>query len=189
MSQSNTLSERRAVLFADHEPPPDLPELTYAAQGCVMGHWRAVGVVVWATQAIEPHVQEMAKLADVIGRTHLRGSNVTLAINRAPLPTYDARRGIHELTRRYEKTIVCSATLIEGGGFWSSAVRSLVTSLHLIGRWSFELKTFSDIDSLAAWVAPIHARGTGIAVEPEELAGALAWIVRQPAIRDLCDRR
>lgn len=189
MSQSNPLSERRAVLSADHAPPQDLPVVTFTSQGCVMAHWRGIAIVVWAIEATEQHVQEMSKLAEEIGQSHSRGSNVTLVVNRAPLPAYEARHAIHQLTRRYEKNIACSATLIEGSGFWTSAIRSLVTSLHLVGRWGFELKTFSDIDALSAWLAPIHARETGASVEPTELAGALAWILGQPAIRELRTRR
>ena len=151
-----------------------------------MAHWRAIGIVVWATQATAPHVQEMAKLTEEVGKSHPRGSNVTLVVNRAPLPTYEARRAIHSLTLRYQNSIVCSATLIEGKGFWTSAVRSLVTSLHLVGRWSFELKTFSEIDALSEWLAPIHAHATGIRVDARELAGALAWVLGQPSIRELC---
>lgn len=153
-----------------------------------MAHWRGIGIIVWATQATALHAQEMAKLSEEIGKTQPRGSSVSLAVNRAPLPTYEARRAIHELTRRNEKNIVCAATLIEGTGFWASAIRSLVTSLHLVGRWSFELKTFSDIDTLAEWVAPVHASATGIAVEVKELAGALAWVLGQPAVREFCAR-
>jgi len=189
MSQPNPPSERRAVLAAHHEPPHDLPVVTHASTGCVMAHWRGVGIVVWATQATEPHVHEMAKLAEQIAMTHTRGANVTLVVNRAPLPAYEARRAIHELTRRFEESISCSATLIEGSGFWTSAIRSLVTSLHLVGRWSFELRTFSDIDTLSQWVAPIHGRATGTSIEANELAGALAWVLGQPAIRELCARR
>jgi hypothetical protein len=150
-----------------------------------MAHWRGIGIVVWATQATAPHVQEMVKLTEEIGKSHLRGSHVSLVVNRAPLPTYEARRAIHALTLRYEKNTICSATLIEGTGFWTSAVRSLVTSLHMVGRWSFELKTFSEIDALSDWLAPIHARGAGIDVPPQELAGALAWVLGQPSIREL----
>lgn len=151
-----------------------------------MAHWRAISIVVWATQATAPHVQEMEKLSEEIGKTHQRGSHVSLVVNRAPLPTYEARRAIHALTRQYEKNTVCSATLIEGAGFWASAVRSLVTSLHMVGRWSFELRTFSEIDALSKWLAPIHAQGTAIPVDAAELAGALAWVLGQPSIRELC---
>lgn len=189
MSQSHSPLERRAVVAVGHEPPADLPVITYAAPGCVMAHWRGISIVVWATQATAMHVHEMVKLTDEIGKTFSRGSNVSLAVNRAPLPTYEARRAIHELTRQHEKNIICTATLIEGTGFWASAVRSLVTSLHLVGRWSFELQTFSDIDSLSTWVAPIHARATGTNIEAKELAGAIAWVLAQPSIRDLCSRR
>lgn len=189
MSQPNPPPERRAVLSAHHEPPQDLPVITYAFQGCVMAHWRGVGIVAWATQATGQHAREMAKLAEEVGKSHTRGSNVSLVVNRAPLPTHEARRVIHEVTRRYEKHIVCSATVIEGTGFWASAIRSLVTSLHLVGRWSFDLKTFSDIDALSEWLAPIHTRAVGTSVESTELAGALAWVLGQPAIRELCARR
>lgn len=184
MSESRPPHERRAVLSADHAPPHDLPIVTFAANGCAMAHWRGVSIVVWATQATAQHVHELQKLTETIGQSRTCGSNVVLVVNRAPLPTYEARRAIHELTRRYEQNITCSATLIEGTGFWSSAIRSLVTSLHLVGRWSFELKTFSDIGTLSEWVAPIHTRATGTEVSAEELAGALAWVLRQPAIKE-----
>ena len=189
MSQPNPQPERRAVLSVDHEPPQDLPVITYASRGCVMAHWRGIGIVAWATQATGAHARELAILAEEVGKTHTRGSNVSLVVNRAPLPTQEARRAIHELTLRYEKNIVCAATVIEGAGFWASAIRSLVTSLHLVGRWSFDLKTFSEIDTLSEWLAPIHTRGVGTSVESKELAGALAWVLGQPAIRELCARR
>jgi hypothetical protein len=154
-----------------------------------MAHWRGVGIVAWATQATGSHAGEMARLAEEVGKSHPLGSSVSLVVNRAPLPTHEARRAIHEVTRRYEKNIVCAATVIEGAGFWASAIRSLVTSLHLVGRWSFDLKTFSEIGTLSEWLAPIHTRAVGTIVEAKDLAGALAWVIGQPAIQEQCARR
>ncbi len=44
------------------------------------------------------------------------------------------------------------ANVVEGAGFWASAVRGITTTLLLVARPDFPLKTFADVGAAAEWL-------------------------------------
>jgi hypothetical protein len=171
----------------EHRRPPsmftELPRITFASDGCVMGAWGSISLVVWATQATLPLAQEFEKLADEMFAAHARASSVHLIINAAPLPTAEARAVFNEVTERYVDRVGCTATMVEGDGFWASAMRSFLTGIFVIQRRPFPVKTVAHLEDLPGWLAPTHNAQTGEAIEPEQIERALAWLLDQPTVR------
>lgn len=44
------------------------------------------------------------------------------------------------------------ANVVEGDGFWASAVRGITTTLQLVAKPSFPLKTFASVPAAAEWL-------------------------------------
>jgi hypothetical protein len=69
--------------------------------------------------------------------------------------------------------VLCHATVIDGGGFWASAMRSTLAGLYLVGKSPFPRRVFGSVGDSAAWVATIARRPALWAVE---LVSAIAVI-------------
>jgi hypothetical protein len=67
------------------------------------------------------------------------------------------------------------ATIIEGNGFWASAMTSFITSLHWMSRKPFKARTATDVAEIATWAPQHHAAKTGVRFYSVELGHALDW--------------
>jgi hypothetical protein len=162
-----------------------LPTIAFAADGCVIGHWRNLSIAVWATQATVPLVSEFAKVAELLYATHALTSTVHLIINDAPVPGADARAMFDALTKRFLGKVLCSVTVIESSGFLASAMRSFLTGLLLVARPNYKSKVAANIHEAATWLAENHVSpGAGTAAA-SELEKVFEWMLAQPSVRGL----
>ncbi len=60
---------------------------------------------------------------------------------------------VSELIRKYTQSIRGAAVVSEGTGFRATAVRSLVTAIHIAGRASHPTKVFATVPDALAWLA------------------------------------
>jgi hypothetical protein len=60
-----------------------------------------------------------------------------------------------------------------GSGFWASAIRGFVTSVHVLLSAPFEFKVVGMLDDLVTWLPTVHARRTGVQLLPDELLAVL----------------
>jgi hypothetical protein len=67
------------------------------------------------------------------------------------------RAAVAELVRKYTQSIRGAAVVSEGTGFRATAVRSLVTAVHLAGRASHPTQVFSSVPAALAWLATQRA--------------------------------
>lgn len=170
MAQTNTSEEA-------------LPTLSFVTEGCVMGHWRNIAMVVWARQGTGPLAAELVKLADMLNAKYPKTSSVQVILDAADMPDEDARVTFDNLVGKYARRLICAAVMIDGRGFRASAMRALVTSFQLIERRRFRGNVFSNVSDLARWLAPLHAEGTGEDIRPEQVEKALNWMIAQPSVR------
>ena len=161
--------------------PDAMPTLTCAVDGCVLGYWKRVLIGVWAIPSSMELVEEQDALMKQLSAP-AKLSSVHLVIKRAPLPAADVREAYQALTQRYADKIICSAILIEGDGFWASAVRAFMTGIEMLQR-RMRTKAFGDLESLSAWVAQSRNAEASERIEAEELRGALEWMLEQPCVR------
>lgn len=162
--------------------PAELPTITFAADGCVMGYWRDLSVAVWATQATMPLVLELNKLADLLDSQHPLTSSVHLVINNAPVPASDARNALDALTKRYEDKLQCVVTMVEASGFMASAMRSFLTGLHVLARRAYKSKVAADVHDAASWLAANHRPQLTGAYDPAEVEAMLKWMLSRPSV-------
>jgi hypothetical protein len=172
-----TREAKAGGVAADTSTLPELPVITFAADGCVLGHWNSVAIAVWATQATTALLCELETLEDGMLATKSRMSVVHLVVKGASLPGAEARARLMELQQRYAPSIVCAAVLLQGSGFWASALRSLVTSMQMVERSHFEYRTFAEVADLAEWVATLQQAAGGEAMDARALTRVLLWML------------
>jgi hypothetical protein len=164
-------------------PPTELPTVTFAADGCILGYWRNVSIAVWATQATIPLVNELVKLAEQLDARYAKTSTAHLIINNAQVPTPEARVALNALTDRFQSKLVCVVTLVEATGFWASTMRSFLTGLHLLGRREFKNKIAANVHEAATWLAATHSARTNDVFDAAELERVFTWMLAQPPVR------
>ena len=156
------------------------PNVLYETEGCVFGTWRNIFVVTWTTRGTGPLVDLLAAETDVFAKAHSEGFSVIHVIAKnPPLPTSEARDKLIAETQKFAPQLACVGTVLEGSGFWASAVRSFVVGIRLLVPRTFEMQTYASIAEIAAWLPPLHTARTGVAMTPTELEHVLVTLRRR----------
>ncbi|MET0390570.1 MAG: hypothetical protein ABW321_31650 [Polyangiales bacterium] len=149
-----------------------------------MGHWHNVLIVVWGVDASMPLLAEYSKLLAHVTQTQGLFSIVHIAPTARPLPSPEVRAAFATIADQFSADMTYTAVMIAGGGFWLSAVRSLITSMQVIVRRRFKAKICSTTEEVAAWLAGPHSTETRHPIDPDQLRVALDWMIDQPSVRD-----
>lgn len=74
---------------------------------------------------------------------------------------------------RARSSLLCSAVILEGAGFWASAIRAMIDNMHRTATSTTHLRIGTSIDEVISWFPGEHAHATGIVVGPSELRSVL----------------
>jgi hypothetical protein len=148
-----------ADVFVVHEEP-----------AFMMAEWKDVAIVVWGAQGRLPQVRHLEKFTDEFIARHPKGiSAVHIIANAAALPDSETRAELNRLTDKYAPKMACLVTVVEGSGFWASAMQSFVTSFHWVTRRNFKVRIASTIAEGSAWLPALHSARTGTRIDGAEL--------------------
>jgi hypothetical protein len=148
----------RAALF-DHEPGQ-----------FYVGHFRNLSLVVWAGGADGAAVQRVRGVSQLLASKYPDGhSNISFVMNGVPPPSEEARIAFNYIFDGRVSDLRCMAVILEGEGFWASALRSTVTALRNAATTTFAVRLFSAIEPAADWLPAEHLTGTGVTVSTAEL--------------------
>ena len=70
----------------------------------------------------------------------------------------EARDAVAEIVRKHDKNITGAAIVCDGTGFRATAVRSVVTAIHMASRASYASKVFASSEPALEWLQ--NTRGT-----------------------------
>lgn len=146
----------------------------YETDRMITAVWQNVGIVIWGRQATQALVEKLEERTRADLDEFPQGiSAIHIVLDGTPLPDADARVGLAELSQRYGPRYGSVLTVIEGDGFWRSAMRSFVTGLHWVGRRPFHAKICSTLEEAAQALPDPHRKRTGVAVNSADLLSAL----------------
>jgi predicted nucleic acid-binding Zn ribbon protein len=141
--------------------------------------WNDIAINVWASQPTGDAVEVLAQLTE---RSVSECPNGLASIHwldqGVALPTAEARHGLAEIAKRYERHLMCVGVLLQGSGFWASATRSALTGIMLLAPRTFSLRFFGEAPELSALIVRERARRARTAVEPERLTRVVGEAVR-----------
>lgn len=138
--------------------------------------WKQVCVVTWPAQGTEDLVERFRKANDRMVSTHTRIAYVHLLAPNTPLPTPGARTQLSKAMREHEELYTVSSIVLGGGGFWASALRSVVVGLQLVGATKLTINFHYDLPTAANWVATGHVQRGGTEFDPQQLLAVLQQI-------------
>jgi len=151
--------------------------------------YQNVSVGIWVGQATLPAVQGLVEVGKEMNRRFPEGhSSITFVLDQLPGPTPEARE---LLTKIFQgaSALSCAATIVEGTGFWSSGLRSMISNTHRAASGPVRLRVSTTIDEVLAWLPKEHEACTGVALDPEQLrkvllerraSGAAAALAAEP---------
>ena len=66
--------------------------------------------------------------------------------------------------------------IVGAGGFWASALRSLITGLRVLSRGSFDMGLHTNITEGVEYLLPRHVAKTGVAIDGEQFTSVLTQL-------------
>jgi hypothetical protein len=161
----------------------------HESDGFVIACWNGISIGVWATQATLELALHLEVMAKVVARDYARNSSIHLVSSGTALPTAGARDKLNALTREYSSQLIGVATVLTGDGFWASAMRSFLTSLHWASssRRQYETRTCATPGEAAHWLAPLHSAHS-VAVDAGELESLLLSLRSRPSVVSVARR-
>jgi len=134
-------------------------------------NWQNLVVCAWRGQATSPAAAVLARIMrDLHARaSDVRRSYIHLIPDQAGLPDAAARRTISNIMTDYEESIACVGVVIEGGGFWASAMRNVVIGLRVLRKTPFEYRIHATDEEVVSWLPQCHTQKTGVPLLGEDL--------------------
>src|SRR5262245_3791573 len=104
--------------------------------------WHNVVIIAWHHKASVEAVEHLAHINEAIlaRAEYSKLSFIHLVRNQIELPDAAVRTAFVETSKRFEGRQACAAVIIGGGGFWASAIRGFVTSVHVLSRQLIQLR-------------------------------------------------
>ena len=152
--------------------------------------WKNVVFFGWATSICTPGAEAYATLMDSLSKSTRPGklSAIHLVAKNLTLPELEPRAIVTEVLRVHGEQLACVGAVVEGTGFWLSAMRSFTTGLLALSARPFEMRMHGELDELLAWFPQAHKRRTGVELGSAELRQHLetarAWCQHGAAAHD-----
>ena len=142
--------------------------------------WKNLMIACWSTRATGPAMERVSLAREAMGHDHPEGVSVIYLIaENAGLPTPEARAGVEQLMTRYRDQRACLALVVQGEGFWASAMRGAITGVRLLVPGQFPMRICGDVAEVVEWLPELHEERTGIKVEPEALRRVLEGLMAE----------
>jgi hypothetical protein len=107
-------------------------------------------------EAVEQMGRGMTKLMQRYGKL----SSLSLVDRKSgPNTTPEARDAITEIVRKHSHGITGAAVVCEGTGFRATAIRSIVTAIHMASRSTHSSKVFAAAEPAIEWLASTRSDG------------------------------
>jgi hypothetical protein len=160
----------------------DSPTVVYQTEGFVMATWKNLALHMWSVPATPALAAKLDEYSAPFVALHSNGVSAIHVIARdTPLPNSEVRELLRGITNKYAKSLACVCHVVEGSGFWASALQSFLTGLHFASRAPFELYICSTVAAAARRVAEPHARRTGVSFTVQDLETSLEAFRRRGA--------
>jgi len=134
--------------------------------------WQQLHIVVWVGAAAGKTAQRLGRVTPK-PLPGTRRSDIHIVTAGTALPSAEARSVFVELMREMQGDLACLAVVIEGGGFWASAMRSAVIGLGMMAPKVLPFRALGSLDDLTAWLPAEHKRLTGVTIDSVGLRRAL----------------
>lgn len=103
-----------------------------------------------------------------------RISFVHVVSNEVGMPDAETRNVLVESSKQHETRIGVAALVVNGTGFWASALRGVATSITILIPKTVQVRICGSPEELIPWFPTEHERRTGVAIEADAFVHVLA---------------
>lgn len=136
--------------------------------------WENLTILVWIDQADLEAIKTILTLNQKVIRRYPQGhSTINFILDGLQPPTPEARDAVKYLYQKEKSGIACIVNVLEGTGFWASALRGSFTGIKLETQGSVALRIYNSIDEAIAWLPSEHEKRTGVRLDPQQLRTVL----------------
>jgi hypothetical protein len=137
--------------------------------------WKNVAITLWfGPPAFEDVAtfergcqKRVAECPDGISSVHI------MVPGGKSMPTPETREELTRVLREYSQFSAAVAVVIPGTGFWTSALRALVTALSVLAKTAIKPQICANHAEVCDWLPGVHLERTGVQLNPKELLEAL----------------
>jgi hypothetical protein len=136
-----------------------------------------VTIFVWRDQPTRDALLRLQQAAEPRAKQYPEGvSDVHVVVGRITLPDDSTRQALIRISKLAAPHLAAVAVVVEGTGFWASALRSLITSIRVVLPGTFEMALFGTTEELVRWLPDVHAKRTALHIDASELRRALEFV-------------
>lgn len=157
-----SLISKLDVVTYDHEPGQ-----------FYFGYWYTVSILVWAQQADASAMRRLDAMTAHLTEKHPFGRSAVAFVLPGTAPPTEKARKVFERHSSGETGLCCVGMVLEGEGFWASALRATMTNIHLSNANEVALKQADSIEEIAPWLAQVYLERTGEELPRVTLVAAL----------------
>ncbi|WP_394839341.1 hypothetical protein LVJ94_20860 [Pendulispora rubella] len=132
--------------------------LVTRAPGFATGSIGNLAISFWESQQTAEQAHHAAEVLSALGRTEGRVLVLAVLPPTAPAPSNAVRSVISNAFTRLGSQIHAVANAVEGDGFRAATMRAVVTSMALVIRPSYPVKTVATVEDAAEFLAA-HSDG------------------------------
>jgi hypothetical protein len=140
--------------------------------------WQDVSIIVWVADATTAGVARLAELSAENERLFPAGvTAVHWVSGGVGLPSAEVRLALREIATRHRKSVHGVGVVLNGDGFWASALRGALTGVLMLGARAMPARFFVDAKSAAQWVEDDRVERKGVPVDAKILSDKIAQAV------------
>lgn len=98
-----------------------------------------------------------------------RGSSVHLLDPSVGFPDSATRESLAKLSRDSANELGCMCVVLQGDGFWASAIRGFLTGLHTLAPNMFDIHASATTAQVLSYLPAAHLKRTGTPVSAADL--------------------
>jgi hypothetical protein len=132
--------------------------------------YRNLLIVVWVDVATPAAVERFAAVGQQLSRESPRFSILHWLTPNKPIPDPAVRQGLVEVARELRQHIACTSMVLNGVGFWASAIRATINGMRLMSPNRVDLRVDHTVEQAASWLPAVHTEKTGTPITPEGLS-------------------
>lgn len=137
-----------------------------------------ITIVVWHAKPTLTAAQHLSRVS-IRRRAEFENgiSVIHLVQGTFEMPDSPTRDAFVKLLRDGGGKLAVLCVIVGTGGFWASALRSLVTGLRVLSRGTFDLGLHVDVRAGVDHLTPRHLTQTGVPIDPEQLFSELTKLL------------
>ncbi|HET8936067.1 MAG TPA: hypothetical protein VFN67_21620 [Polyangiales bacterium] len=140
-----------------------------------------ITIIVWHAKPTLAAAQHLSRVS-IRRRVEFENgiSVIHLVQGTFEMPDASTRDAFAKLLRDGGGKLAVLCVIVGTGGFWASALRSLITGLRVVSRGTFDSGLYKDVREAVDYLVPRHLTQTGVPIDVDQLTDVLTTLLTAP---------